>query len=46
MLAFFAANGLALLEEDAIAHADMFIAVITDGLPADELLAAMTIDGL
>lgn len=46
MLAFFAANGLALLDEDGVAHADMFIAVITDGLPADELLAAMTIDGL
>lgn len=45
MLAFFAANGLALLDEDAIAHADMFIAVITGGLPAENLLAAMTIRG-
>ncbi|MFC6494413.1 Fic family protein [Ancylobacter dichloromethanicus] len=43
MLAFFAVNRLALLDEDAVAHADMFIAVVTGELPAENLLAAMTI---
>jgi len=44
MLAFFAMNGVALLNEDDTAHAEAFIAVLTGEFPAERLLEAMVIE--
>ncbi|MCK0207661.1 type II toxin-antitoxin system death-on-curing family toxin [Starkeya koreensis] len=43
MLAFFAMNGVAMLNEDDTRHAEAFIAVLTGDLPAERLLEAMII---
>ncbi|WP_428029048.1 type II toxin-antitoxin system death-on-curing family toxin [Ancylobacter sp.] len=46
MLAFYAVNGCALMDDDGSDYAEMFIGVLTGALAAQDLLAAMTTRGL